>query len=115
MLRQGPLSVVWLYLFQGEDVQTLSTDKGSVFAAEETQTFIANKLINWKFNLGRCSLARGVWERLVANVKGGGCKEGSGGKHYNVRGTNTDRCELRGGSRRCFDAKPFNRRTSIGK
>ena len=48
---------------------TVITDKGSVFTAEETQKVIANKLINWEFNLECAPWQGGLWERLVASVK----------------------------------------------
>ena len=48
---------------------TVITDKGSVFTAAETQTFMSNRLVNWKFTLDGAPWQGGVWERLVGSVK----------------------------------------------
>ena len=45
------------------------SDNGSVFKSDETQTFIANKFIKWKFNLETAPWWGGMWERLVGSVK----------------------------------------------
>ena len=45
------------------------SDNGSVFKSDETQTFIANKFIKWKFNLESAPWWGGMWERLVGSVK----------------------------------------------
>ena len=42
---------------------------GSVFTADETQRFMTNRLINWKFSLDCAPWQGGIWERLVASVK----------------------------------------------
>ena len=45
------------------------SDRGSVFTAAETQRFMANKCIEWKFNLDCAPWQGGLWERLVGCVK----------------------------------------------
>ena len=45
------------------------SDNGSVFKSDETETFISNKFIKWKFNLESDTWWVGMWERLVDSVK----------------------------------------------
>ena len=45
------------------------SDNGSVFVADATQKFAADRGINWKFNLDCAPWFGGIWERLVASVK----------------------------------------------
>ena len=49
---------------------TIASDIGSVFTADETQSFMSNRYISWKFNLDCAPWFGGIWERLVACVKG---------------------------------------------
>ena len=45
------------------------SDNGSVFVADATQQFAADRGISWKFNLDCAPWFGGIWERLVASVK----------------------------------------------
>ena len=45
------------------------SDIGYVFKSEESQTFIANKFIKWKFNLESAPWWGGMLERLVGSLK----------------------------------------------
>ena len=45
------------------------SDNGPSFKAEETQSFISNRYIKWKFNVESAPWWGGMWERLVASVK----------------------------------------------
>ena len=45
------------------------SDNASVFSADETQTFMVNRFIEWKFNLEAAPWWGGMYERLVASVK----------------------------------------------
>ena len=49
--------------------QEILSDNGSVFTADETQTFAANRNITWKFNIAEAPWFGGFWERLVSSVK----------------------------------------------
>ena len=40
-----------------------------MFTAKDTQTFAANKVIEWKFNISGAPWWGGIWERLVGSVK----------------------------------------------
>ena len=44
-------------------------DNGSVFTSKDTQTFAANKVIEWKFNISGAPWWGDIWERLVGSVK----------------------------------------------
>ena len=46
------------------------SDNGSIFTAETTHKFASNRRIDWKFNLQEAPWFGGMWERLVASVKG---------------------------------------------
>ena len=48
---------------------TVVTDKGSVFTAEETQRYMASKQIDFKFTLDCAPWQGGIWERLIGCVK----------------------------------------------
>ena len=45
------------------------SDNGSAFTAAETQKFVANKFIEWRFNIPLAPWQGGIWERLVSCVK----------------------------------------------
>ena len=45
------------------------TDNGTVFTSQETQTFAANRNIEWQFCLSNAPWYGGFWERLVSIVK----------------------------------------------
>ena len=40
-----------------------------MFTVKDTQTFAANKVIEWKFNISGAPWWGGIWERLVGSVK----------------------------------------------
>ena len=42
---------------------------GSVFRAEETQTYATNRNITLKFNVAEAPWFRGIWEQIVSSVK----------------------------------------------
>ena len=48
---------------------TVVSDPGSVFVADQTQKFAADRGITWKINLDGAAWFGGIWERLVASVK----------------------------------------------
>ena len=45
------------------------SDNGTIFTANETQSFISIRNIIWKFNIDAAPWWGGMWERLVASVK----------------------------------------------
>ena len=45
------------------------SDNGKTFISEDTQTFVSNHFINWKFNVKKAPWLGGMWERLVSCVK----------------------------------------------
>ena len=45
------------------------SDNGSAFIAEETQKFVSNRFIDWRFNIAFAPWQGGIWERLVSCVK----------------------------------------------
>ena len=49
--------------------QTMMSDNGGAFIADETQQFAAKLGIKWKLNLDEAPWTGGIWERLVASVK----------------------------------------------
>ena len=48
---------------------TVISDNGKTFISEDTQTFVSNHFINWKFNVEKAPWWGGMWERLVSCVK----------------------------------------------
>ena len=48
---------------------TIISDNGKYFIADETQRFAGNRFISWKFILENAPWFGGMWERLVASVK----------------------------------------------
>ena len=48
---------------------TVISDNGKTFISEDTQTFVSNHFINWKFNVKKAPWLGGMWERLVSCVK----------------------------------------------
>ena len=45
------------------------SDNGSSFVSRETQEFVANHFIDWKFNVACAPWWGGMWERLVSCIK----------------------------------------------
>ena len=45
------------------------SDNGSVFTADDTQSFAASRYITWQFNVSGAPWWGGIWERLVGSVK----------------------------------------------
>lgn len=45
------------------------SDNGSCFVADETQQYVTNHLIDWKFNVPCAPWMGGIWERIVSCVK----------------------------------------------
>ena len=48
---------------------TVLSDNGKSFIAENTQSFVATKNVEWKFNIESAPWYGGFWERLVQSVK----------------------------------------------
>ena len=48
---------------------TVLSDNGKSFIAENTQSFVAMKNVDWKFNIESAPWYGGFWERLVQSVK----------------------------------------------
>ena len=48
---------------------TVISDNGKTSISEDTQTFVSNHFINWKFNVKKAPWLGGMWERLVSCVK----------------------------------------------
>ena len=45
------------------------SDNGGAFIAKDTQVYVAERNIKWKFSLAKAPWYGGIWERLVQSVK----------------------------------------------
>ena len=45
------------------------SDNGGAFIAKDTQVYVAERNIKWKFSLAKAPWYGGIWERLVQSIK----------------------------------------------